>query len=62
MLDRSPAVALALVDLGLSQLGRSGIQEIVRQAPIPGERLVLTAELVEKLGAGEPLMEVGGER
>ena len=61
VLDRSPAIALALVDLGLSQLGRSGVQEIVRQAPIPRQRLVLPAELVQELGTGEPLVEVGGE-
>ena len=62
VLNRSPAIALALVDLGLPQLGRSGVQEIVRQAPIPRQRLVLTAELVEQLGPGEPLVEVDGER
>src|ERR1043166_8939893 len=40
VLDRTPTIALVLVDLCQPQLGRSGVQEIVRQAPIPRQRLV----------------------
>jgi hypothetical protein len=58
VLDGLLPLAPVLVDLGQPEVRGAGVEQIVDENPVPGERLRLSPELIQELGPGELFVDV----
>ena len=62
VLDRFLPLPPSLIDLRQPEMRGGGVEQIVGQRPVPGNRFVQASELGQELGAGEALVYVRVDR